>query len=142
MEVFLSVGHGDPLLAVIGRCVALAKVVGFHLGRRAANPLPVNLVQVVRFENGARDNARAWGGLHHYGDHTEENVPVGLHGGRIAGLCDGVGGAVGVIVGDISICHGPVITGALRKVYAVTALIETLIRGASLCIEKLAMAEL
>lgn len=98
MERTLAVGHVDIGRTVVGGGVAFAKVVGLDLGGSAAEPLPVDLVQIIRFQDGTGHDTGTGGRLHHDRDDAEEDVKVTLHGGCVTGLGDGVGGSVGVIV--------------------------------------------
>lgn len=119
MEVGLGVGHLHICLAVVGGCVALSKVVCLNLGCGAAQPLPVDLIEVVRLENGRGYDAGAWCSLHHNGDDPEEDVEVGLDRRGITRLGNGVDGTIGVVVGESSVGDVPVIARSLGEVNAV-----------------------
>ena len=128
--VELSLGVGDVVesSAVEGAVVALAEVVGLDLLGVGADPLPVDLVEIVGLEDEGGHDAAAVGGLHHDLDAAEEEVPVRCHGGglllvgdveldavggvlqgrageggevaRLAGgKVDGLGGAEGEVIG-------------------------------------------
>jgi hypothetical protein len=55
----------------------------------AAEPFPVDFVEVVGLQDGGRDDARARGGLEVERHAPEEEVPVGLDGRVVAGFTDG-----------------------------------------------------
>lgn len=64
--------------------VSLSKVVALDQGIVAAQPFPVNFIQVVRLQYCAADDALARGGLDHELDMSEHDVPLGVEQGRIA----------------------------------------------------------
>jgi hypothetical protein len=84
--------------AVVGGGVALAKVVALSLVRVAANPLPVNLVEVSGLKDSAGDDALADGGLAFDVDAAEEDVLVGGDSGGVGLLLDGEDGALFVVL--------------------------------------------
>ena len=95
-----SLGVSDVVVgtSVVGSCVALAEVVGLNLRSITTQPLPVNLVQIVRLEDEARDNTLAERGLDGHIDLAEEDVLVGTNRGSITFLVDGENSTlVGVI---------------------------------------------
>lgn len=55
--------------------VALAEVVSLDLGDVAAEPLPIDLVEIVGLEDEGGDDALAVRGLQDNLDTTEEDVP-------------------------------------------------------------------
>ena len=102
--------------AVVAGGVVLAEEVGLDLGVDAAQPLPVDLVEVVGLEDEGADDAGARGSPGDDGDGAEEDVLVGAHGRGLVGLCDDEVGAIG-IVGDGSASRGgKEVAGALGEV--------------------------
>lgn len=77
--------------------IALAKVVGLHLRVVTAQPLPVDLVQIVGLEDGAADDALAGSRLDLEVDAPKHYVPVGLEQGRVALLGHGEGSAIAAV---------------------------------------------
>lgn len=75
MDLACRVRHGDRVSAIIIACNALAIVIRLSISPGTAE-FPVNLVRVIRDENGARDNAGARTNLHHSVHSTEEDVEV------------------------------------------------------------------
>jgi hypothetical protein len=61
--------------AIVCGGVALAEVVGLDLGGVAAEPLPIDLVEIVGLEDEGGDDALAVRGLQDNLDTTEEDVP-------------------------------------------------------------------
>lgn len=55
---------------------------------------PVDLVEIIRLQHDATDDASAWGCFHGDGDFTEEDVEVCLDGGCLTLLVDCELGAV------------------------------------------------
>lgn len=81
VELGLGVRDGVESTAVKSAVVALAEVVGLDLLGVAADPLPVDLVEIVGLEHERGHDALSVGRLHHDLDAAEEEVPVRLHGG-------------------------------------------------------------
>jgi hypothetical protein len=67
----------------------LTKVVRLHLVGVRAEPLPVDLVQVIGLQDKTADNAGARCCLSAYLDLAEHDVPLRCELGRVAGLPDG-----------------------------------------------------
>ena len=89
---------GREAAAVVRSVAALAKVVGLDLGVVAANPLPVDLVEIVRLEHDAGHDTGTGGRLHRDIDLAEEDVLIALGGRRVGGRLDAVDGAVAVVL--------------------------------------------
>lgn len=89
-------------LAVLVVGDTLAVVVCLDLGGVVADPLPVNLVEVVRLQHHTTDDTRACSHLDLHFDDAEEDVEGGLDGGRVELLGDGEFGAL-VGEGDFAI---------------------------------------
>lgn len=98
--------------------ISLAKVVGLDLRVVSAQPFPVDLVQIVRLQDGAADNARAGSGLDHVLDVSEHDVEVGGDQRRIALLGDGERGAFAAVVRGRTAAGRPLIRGAFGEVEA------------------------
>lgn len=129
MPVVLGVADGLVGAAVVRGGVALAKVVGLDLVNVAAEPLPINLVQVVRLQDHAADDAGSGGGLDHGGDGAEEDVELGLHRRGVTRLGNGERETIVVIAG-VAIGHDPVRALSRGEVDRVGRLVQTNIRGA------------
>lgn len=84
--------------AVEGGVVALGEVVGLSLRVVGANPLPVNLVEIVRLENSRGDNTGALGSLDLDIDATEEDVLAGHDGGSLGLLSNGEDGTLALVL--------------------------------------------
>lgn len=102
-RVLVAGGHGaadgvesTAVEGVVG--VAAAKVVGLGLVVVVANPLPVNLIEVLRLEDEGGDDTGARSGLNLDVDVAEEDVLVGLEG---RGLLDGLDGEDGALFGVV-----------------------------------------
>lgn len=96
-------GVGDEVvLVVVGRdrdggavgALALPKVHGLQLGGRAAQKLHVDLVEIVRLQHHAADDAGARGALHGDLDLAKHDVEDAVQGRGVALLADGEGDAV------------------------------------------------
>lgn len=117
VEGGLGVGDRGETATVVGRGVALAEVVGLDLGGIAAEPLPVDLVEVVGLQDEAGDDAGAGGDLDHGLDGTEEQVLGGGDGGGVGLRGNGELGALGgVVVERGAISKREVLAGALPEV--------------------------
>ena len=112
--------------------LTFAEVVALHLAVvvGAAEPFPVDFVEVVRLQDRRRDNAGAWGSLEEERHSAEEEVPVGLDGRMVAGFTDGelcAGGCVlHVSCGDFP---GIIVGARCREVMGVCAGRETCVIG-------------
>jgi hypothetical protein len=102
--------------AVIGGGVALAEEVGFDGGVGGAEPLPVDLVEVVRFEDEGADDASAGGGLQEDVDLAEHNVFVAADRGGVSGSLDVELGPTGSIGESSASSYLPIVGGALCEV--------------------------
>lgn len=118
VELAGGVLDGVETAAVVGAVVTLAEVVGLDLGVVAANPLPVDLVEVVGLEDDGGDDTLAGGGLDLAVKLTEEDVVVGGLGGGLLLVGDGEDGTLGAVVGDLGALEGVevLVTVALREV--------------------------
>lgn len=134
MEIGLGVGHLHICLAVVRRSVSLSEVVCLHLGCGASKPLPIDLIEVVRLENGRGHDSSSWSSLHHDRNDAKEDVEVRLDRRGVTRLGNGVDGAVGVIVGETSVGDIPVIARSLGEVNAVRRLTQALVCRTSLCL--------
>ncbi|KAI6748086.1 hypothetical protein HG531_008628 [Fusarium graminearum] len=67
---------GMVLGTVVGGSITFAKVVGLDLSIITSNPLPVDLIEVIRLKNGAGDNTLTLGSLDDNVDTAEEEVVV------------------------------------------------------------------
>lgn len=94
-------GHGVERAAVVGGHVALAEVVGLDLGVVAAEPLPVDLVEVGGLEDDGGDDADSRAGLELDIDAAEEDVLLQGDGGGLAFPVDVEEGAVVGVVGEV-----------------------------------------
>ena len=83
---------------VVGRSVALSKVVGFSVGIVDAHEFPIDFVQIVGFEDDAADDSLARGGFQPDLDDAEEKVELGLDRGGFASHGDGHSGAIGPVL--------------------------------------------
>ena len=102
--------------AVIGGGVALAEEVGFDGAVGGAEPLPVDLVEVVRFEDEGADDASAGGGLQEDVDLAEHNVFVAADRGGVSGSLDIELGSAGSIGEGGAISYLPIVGSALCEV--------------------------
>jgi hypothetical protein len=100
VELADGVGDGVVATTVVGRGVALAEVVGLDLGVVAADPLPVDLIEVVGLEDDAGDDTRTGGGLDLTVELAEEDVVVRGLGGGLLLVGDGEDGALLAVVLD------------------------------------------
>ena len=98
MELVLGVSDGRETTTVVGLGAALAEVVGLDLGVVGADPLPIDLVEVIGLEDEGGDNTLAEGGPHGNVDLAEEDVAGRSNGRSIGLLLDGVNGAELVVV--------------------------------------------
>lgn len=131
VELILGVGDGREATAVVGLGATLAEVVGLNLGGVAADPLPINLVEVVGLKNEAGDDTLAEGGPHGNVDLTEEDVARAGNGRSIRLLLDGVDGAELVVVLESSADHVlEEAVGALGEVDVDDFLADGLVIGA------------
>lgn len=96
----------------------------------AAEPLPVYFVEVVRLQDGGRDDAGARGGLEEERHAAEEEIPVGLDGRMVAGFTDGELRACRCVLhvscGDLP---GIIVGARCREVMGICAGRETCIVG-------------
>lgn len=100
VELVLGVSDGRETTAVVGLGATLAEVVGLNLGVVAADPLPIDLVEVIGLKDEAGDNTLAEGGPHGNVDLAEEDVAGASNGRSIGLLLDGVDGAKLVVILD------------------------------------------
>lgn len=96
--VNLALGVGNRVVGttIVGSRIALAEVVGLHLGRVATNPLPINLVQIVGLQYETRDYSSTGCGLNLHVNLAEEDV-LGAGDSRSIGLlvdCEHGAGAI------------------------------------------------
>jgi len=96
-EACLTAGVGVKGAAVVCGGLAFSKVVGLDLVGIGTQPLPVNLVERVRLQYKAADNASSGRGLHDNLDLAEHNVPFGRELGCVTRLGHGEGDAVGTV---------------------------------------------
>jgi len=80
-----SGGHGVVDSTVVGGNIALTEKVALDGGIGSSKPLPINLIEVIRFEDETADDSSSWGGLHADGDIAEHDV-LGCAHGRGASL--------------------------------------------------------
>ena len=73
---------------VVGRGVSLSEKVALDRSIRRTQPLPINLIQVIRFEDEAGDYTSARGSPDDRINFSEEDVFVAGDGGRVGGLVD------------------------------------------------------
>lgn len=102
------------LASVIVGGLALAKVVCLDFGWVGAEPLNVNFVQGVGFEDEGGDDAGAGSSLHCDFDAAKHDVEEGSKLRSIAALGDGEGDAIGAIFGGAR--GGKRVDGAFGKV--------------------------
>lgn len=127
----LSRGDGVERAAVVAGGVALAKVVGLNLGILAAEPLPVDLIQIIGLDNYTADDTGSGGSLHEDLGAAEEEIPRRLDSWGIALLVQGELSAISA-VGDVAGGDGPgIVVGALGEVDLIGALCQTFVGGAS-----------
>lgn len=101
---------------VVGGGVTLSVEVALDGGVVMAQPLPINLIKIIRLEDEGADDASAWGGLGDDSDLSEEDVLGGAHGGGVGGLVDDEVGSVGVVGHGGAISKLPEVAGALGEV--------------------------
>lgn len=68
------------------------------MGAVSPHQLPVNFVQIIRFQNNRGNNAGALGGFHDNGDRSPEDVELRLDGWGVALLVDSEFGTIEAIV--------------------------------------------
>lgn len=109
--------HPVILAARVIGCVTLAEVVGKSVCGVGAEELPVDLVQALGLQDGARHNALAFGGLHDHLDTAEEDVEGRQDGGRVSTELDGeVGVVVNVRYGTLAVLRPDIGVEAVGKV--------------------------
>jgi len=95
--------------AIVRRRVALSEEIALHLHILGTNPLQIDFVQIIRFEDERADDTVSWGGSHHSSDLAKHNVLVVLHNRCIAGLVDVEHGTIfGVVLDCGSLSVAPV----------------------------------
>lgn len=105
----VGVGAGERSIdgvestTVVGGGVALAEVVGLDLLVVTANPLQVDLIEIIGLENSAGNNTSTLGSLNGDIDTAEHDILVGLDGGGVGSLLDLEDGtlSVGLDVGTL-----------------------------------------
>ena len=98
VEVVDGVRDTGEAAAVVRVGAALAEEVGLDLRGIAAEPLPVDLVEIVRLQHEAGHDAHAAGSPHSNIDLAEENVLAAGDGRCLGVLADGEDGAEAVVV--------------------------------------------
>lgn len=116
VELALGVADGREPTAVVGAVITLAEVVGLDLGGVAAEPLPVDLVEVVGLQDEASNNASSDGRTAPDVDLSEEEVLLAGDGGGVALLLDGEDGAVVAVGQGGAVSEREVLAGALGEV--------------------------
>jgi hypothetical protein len=101
VEAALGVAHGGVATTVVHLSAALAEVVGLDLGGITAEPLPVDLVEVVGLESHRGDDTDTSRGLENDIDLAEEDVLAGGDGGGLAFGGDGEESTVVGVVGEL-----------------------------------------
>lgn len=101
VEALLGVSDRRVATTVVAGNAALAEVVGLHLGVVAADPLPVNLVEVVRLEHDAGHDAGTGGDTDLDVELAEEDVGTALSRGGVTLLLDRVERALVLVVGRV-----------------------------------------
>lgn len=91
--------NGVGATTVVGGGVALGEVVGLDVAIVTTNPLPVDLIEVIRLEDSRGNNTVTLGSLDLNVDAAEEDVVLGSGGGSVADLLDGEDGALVVVLG-------------------------------------------
>lgn len=100
---------------IIGSCVALSEEIALNCGILGTNPLKINLIKIIRFEDETADNTVSWSSSHHSSDLSEHDVLVVLHNWCIAGLVDVEYSTICTVVLDgSSVGVAPVIRLAVR----------------------------
>lgn len=94
MHLGLRAVDGGIATTVVRGRVTLAEVVGLDLGGVTAEPLPINLVQVIRLEHKASDDASAGRGLNPHVHLAEEDVLCAGNSRCLALLLDREDGAL------------------------------------------------
>lgn len=89
VEGALRVGDVREATTVVCGCVALAKVVGLHLGSITTQPFPVDFVKIVRLKDDAGHNTDSGRRPHGHVDLSEEDIAIAGDGGCIGLLVDG-----------------------------------------------------
>lgn len=102
MEVLLRLIDRIVDGAIVGRGVALSKVICLGVGIIGAHEFPVNFVEIVRFEDDAADDSLTRGGFQPDLHDAKEEVELGLDRGRLASHGDGHSGAIGSILDGAS----------------------------------------
>lgn len=77
------------------------------MGCVTTQELPVNLVEVIRFQYDAADDSGTSRCLHDYLNLAEEDVEISLHGRGLACLVDDEFGTVAAILEGSSLCYRP-----------------------------------
>lgn len=95
-------GHGIPDGAIHDGGVAFAEVIGLDVGLVASNHFPIDLVEIIGFQDDTADNTLAGSNFHVDLDLAPEDVEFGLHGGRLTLLGHGEFGAHVIVVDDSS----------------------------------------
>jgi len=75
-----SGSHGVVDGTVIGGNIAFAKEVALNGGIGTSKPLPVNLIEVIGFEDETADDTSSWGRLHVDGNLAEHDIFGCAHG--------------------------------------------------------------
>jgi hypothetical protein len=83
--------------AVVVSSIALSKEIGLDRGVLASNPLPINLVKIVRLEDDATNDATSGGGPDNSRDSAKEDVLGGADGRGIISLTDHEVGSIVVV---------------------------------------------
>ena len=114
---------------IVAAGVAFAEVICLHLSIVAAQPFPINLVQVVGLQDSAADNTRSRRGFNRVLDSTEHDVPARLDQGPITLFGDCEGSSIGAIVGD-SPGGSELDRRASCEIVSLSSLSERSVRGA------------
>ena len=85
-----SDGISDILVdsSVVGRGVALSEEVALHRCILRTQPFPINLVEVIRFQNETADDTLSRGCLRDHFNHSEEDIFLTLDGWRVCRAVD------------------------------------------------------
>lgn len=97
-----GVGDGRESTAVVRLGAALAEVVVLDLGIIPAEPLPIDLIKVVRLEHEAGDDTGTWGSPQNNIDLAEEDVGFAADRGGLVLIGNGENSAEILIVGELS----------------------------------------
>lgn len=120
VEVVMVPGIVVEGAAAVRSRVSFAEVIALYLRVVSAQPLPVNLVQVIRLQNSAADDAGPWRRLDSKIHTAEHDVPARLNQRSITLLGDSEGCTIGIII-----CDGSV---RLESIRCTTYKIECLVR--------------